>query len=356
MNALVFCTTILAVHSIRFQQLKSPKDLLDLETSSGREDRLSTLRNIFLNSLRSTEDETLLYKTDRKEATHLCITATNPGPIGEMRMFFRSLQRHSTKKRKYVINYITDDDSEKGILKAIREFGFSKGQGTIFNDTKLMQALDDMKIIFRHHSGIAGIAKIFVLESFSKVDRCITVDTDLFAVKPLHELYLSMQNFNDEEVIGATWRPSYPWGDRFNAGVMLYDFQKMRKLGWNDAMANMFAAGKVGGSEYNATSQRLILHWPEQEILHAALLTLHSELDPFKKPRGLNEMDKQWNMEMCRRFYNGMQNGFEGMCKRDFSLIHFNCLGDNGHPWWTDAQRYPEAKKGLQQCQIENLP
>lgn len=312
----------------------------------------NAIRSITLNSLQS-GPVSFESKVVDPNSLHLCSAVLGAGAVTEFDMFLSSLQKHRASVfhaaalsliSDYVFHCVTDVGSQVLLTDVLNRHGFESYELHILDEASILKELEAMKVKLSNGYGIAAVSKSFAYDIFANVSRCILLDTDIFAARPLVDLYVQMGSFDSEEVVGATWRPQMPWGDRINTGVVLQDFEKMRERGWAEAMGDVFDSLRIGGSDLE--NEHMVLRWADQDLMHAALMRLGNETNPNAKPRGLHAMDHGWNMEMCRHFYDGCNHSFIG-------ILHFNC-GLSEDAWWTTAP-YQSQKPVVEPC-VQGLP
>lgn len=316
------------------------------------------LRSVTLNSLQSAPVAVGTKPVDPNHV-HLCSAVIGAGAVTEFEMFLSTLQKQRvvdwhtvalSLMPDYAFHCVTDSDSQALLADAFKRTGFESYELHILDEAGILKELDNMKVKLSHGYGVAAVSKSFSYDIFANVSRCVLLDTDLFAAQPLVDLYMQIDAFDSKEVVGATWRPFMPFGDRINTGVVLQDFQKMRERGWADAMGNVFDSLRIGGSIFD--NGYMVLNWADQDLMHAALMSLSNETDPTAKPQGLHPIDYGWNLEMCRQFWDGCNHSFIG-------LLHFNCgrrVGDKtiAETWWT-SERYEHNKTIVEKC-VQGLP
>lgn len=177
-----------------------------------------------------------------------------------------------------------------------------------------------MKVKPSHRYGVAAVSKSFAYATFAAVDRCVLIDTDILAARPLVDLYMQIGAFDSEEVVGATWPPSMPFGDRIILALWRRTSKNMRERGWANAMGRVFDSLRIGGSAFD--SGHMVLKLADQDLMHAALVSLSNGTDSNAKPQGLHPIGYGWIMEMCRQFLRRVQSLLRGSPSFQLRTLH----------------------------------
>eukprot|EP00930_Biecheleria_cincta_P039413 TRINITY_DN27100_c0_g1_i1.p1 TRINITY_DN27100_c0_g1~~TRINITY_DN27100_c0_g1_i1.p1 ORF type:complete len:379 (+),score=54.27 TRINITY_DN27100_c0_g1_i1:47-1138(+) len=278
----------------------------------------------------------------------LCMVAMGESAMPELKVLLHSLKQQTRDPGARIsLHIVTDKDHEKTVKGQAEEHSFEAE--TVVMDgpvlSRIKKQVEDMHVVSEHHSGFAGLVKSFMFELFPRVQRCILLDTDLYFNSPAVDL---LNLLDKNSIMLGTWRPSEPFGDRINSGVIVQDFSKMRLPGpagktWLESMMGVAeAASKLQLSDYQSNGI-VKPRWGDQTLLHLVLLVYNGQFEASILPGGFQSLDKAWNSEMCQKFYGHCASLLDSS---EIKLGHFNCAFEEGTPWFMTA-KFEEFKSCL---------
>lgn len=168
-----------------------------------------------------------------------------------------------------------------------------------------------------HYSGVFGLMKLTLTKALPDfMDKVIVLDTDVFFLTDIAELWRLFECFNSQQAIGLVenqsewytgklWKNYKHWpalGRGFNTGVMLFDLKKLRQIKWHNL--------------WRLTAEKQLLSLlstvlADQDVINAALKD--NPLIVYKLPC-------EWNIQLS-------DNAQSATCYTDvidLKIIHWN--------------------------------
>lgn len=169
----------------------------------------------------------------------------------------------------------------------------------------------------RHYSGIYGLMKLTLTEILPEsLDKIIVLDTDVFFLANIAELWSQFHNHSEKQAIGlvenqskwylgSLFRNYKPWpalGRGFNTGVILLDLRKLRLLKW----AHLWRL-----TAEKELMNLLHTHLADQDIINAVI-----KENPFL----VHKLPCEWNIQ----FSDNTQSEECYGDVTDLKIIHWN--------------------------------
>ncbi|XP_065647225.1 xylosyl- and glucuronyltransferase LARGE2s isoform X2 [Hydra vulgaris] len=190
--------------------------------------------------------------------------------------------------------HFISDISGRHVLQVLFKTWMLKQVGVSFYDAEKLKADVDW-IPNTHYSGVYGLMKLTLTRALPEfLSKVIVLDTDVFFLTDLAELWAFFNNFTEDQAIGLVenqsqwytgklWKKYKIWpaiGRGFNTGVMLFDLQKLRKFQW----ANL----------WRMTAEKQLLNLfstvlADQDVINAALKD---------NPQIVYKLPCQWNIQL----------------------------------------------------------
>eukprot|EP00794_Sanderia_malayensis_P017939 gene17939-19730_t len=149
------------------------------------------------------------------------------------------------RKHPLHFHFISDSSAQLALKKLFDTWLLQQVLVTFYDTEKSKPFID--WIPNRHYSGIYGLMKLTLTELLpDSLDRTIVLDTDVFFLADIAELWSQFHNFTKRQAVGLVENQSKwylgnlfknykPWpalGRGFNTGVILLDLRKLRRLKW----------------------------------------------------------------------------------------------------------------------------
>jgi len=282
------------------------------ESLGGGEEEAGAVALLALRRGRAPEEERY-----QEDAVHVCAVAVGQNSTEELSELLRSVLYHRGALRP-VFHVITDDTTRSGVREVFRNASWDHAHLISLPTASVSQQLAELHVTSSTY-GLAVLSKSFLWQFLPGVERCILIDTDTLLVAPLAELQGVFSAFGERQVVAAVWRSTYRVGNKINTGVVLHDFGRQRASGWPSAVRASHRMMVMAGSRQLADG-RLDLVFPDQEILHGALMAYSNETDPSSMPGGLLALDTRWNNELIQKLH--------GLCSTPPriapGILHFN--------------------------------
>lgn len=212
--------------------------------------------------------------------------------------------------------HFISDEAAHLVLKTLFETWKLQQVLVSFYDTEKLKSHIEW-IPNRHYSGIFGLMKLVLTETLpSSLHQVVVLDTDVFFLADIAELWSLFHKFSKTEAIGLVENQSKwylgklfknlkPWpalGRGFNTGVILMDLQKLRRLKWSHL--------------WRLTAEKELMnlhhtHLADQDVINAALKD---------NPYLVYRLPCVWNIQLS-------DNTQSEQCYGDVSslkLIHWN--------------------------------
>ena len=267
--------------------------------------------NIFAEDFIPTEYENNTLVT---ETIHFCLIAAKTETASELRILLKSILLHARRSNVF-FHIVVYEGAENSVPDLFREMCAFENLRYEFIYVDLHKYLMDMfqnhVMIRNRHSGIYGLAKLFMFKIMGDLDKCLVIDTDIiFAVDPIFLWNFMIPKLETEFAISAADNKPKPY---FNSGLMLQNFGLMRRLNFTRfyVLDELCPKNKTNGSVYyNCGSDQSILKRIRK-----------------RRPNLFILFPKSWNLILCENFYNfTFTNHTEG--DLFFGAAHFTCLPD----------------------------
>lgn len=168
-----------------------------------------------------------------------------------------------------------------------------------------------------HYSGVYGLMKLTLTKALPDIlDKVIVLDTDVFFLTNIAELWKLFEKFSTQQAVGLVenqsewytgklWKKYKHWpalGRGFNTGVMLFDLQKLRQIGW----ANL----------WRMTAEKQLINLlstvlADQDVINAALKD---------NPQVVYKLPCEWNIQLS----DNTQSEYCYEEVTDLKIIHWN--------------------------------
>ena len=246
---------------------------------------------------------------------HICQIVAKAAYALEVDMFVRSVILHARRSEVF-FHFIATEGAEETLPQIFQTIthAFVNVKYEVVEVLNLTTYLNDKfqnNVRFFHPwSGIYGTGKIFMYDLLPNVNKCIVIDSDtLFGIDPAFLWNEAKLHLQPPVTLATTWSPT---PEHFNSGVMVHDFERMRKIGFSRfiTMKGCKAVKENGKESFRCEhDQHLLLQ----------ILKDHGELFYL--------LNISWNLDNCSRYkkfkFDSFYDKFTGYF---FGVVHFCCF------------------------------
>ncbi|KAL3879090.1 hypothetical protein ACJMK2_031404 [Sinanodonta woodiana] len=253
---------------------------------------------------------------------HFCIAAGELGILEELKPLLKSLVLHA-KRTDIILHILTGNDSEReirNILERIPDTPVKFMYDLVrLNRTYIISESLKNNIAISHHSGVWGMSKAYMHEIFKNVKKCIVLDVDtVFGTDPAF-LWDEFSNLEDQQAISMRITNKSEKYTMINSGVMLQDFEKLRKIHFSKFY---LSAAKMGQCSHSPDESGLRFKCSDQALTFGIYKNNNSHF--------FQTLQVCWNLEKCLGFGFYKFQRYVDSLGIFFGLVHLNCLrGEN---------------------------
>ena len=246
---------------------------------------------------------------------HFCLVVAKAATALEVDMFVRSVILHARRSDVF-FHFISTKGAEKALPQIFDTIthAFVNVKYEVVEVPNLTAYLNKKfqdNVRFGHPwSGIYGTGKIFMYDLLLSVNKCIVIDSDtIFGTDPAFLWNEAKLHLHPPVTLAITWSQT---PENFNSGVMVHDFERMRKIGFSRLIT------MKGCKAIKENGKKSFLCEHDQHLL-LQLLKDHWELFYL--------LNVSWNLDNCFGYRNFKFDWFCDMFTGYFfGVAHLCCF------------------------------
>ena len=190
------------------------------------------------------------------ETIHICLTIGGVSAAMEARFAIKSVYVHARRNEVFFHRLVTEN--ARIIIEQLFKELHCPNVKILYEfvkfDASLIEAkAKDVRVRINHHSGVFGISRSFMYSIFTKVDKCIIIDTDLVYGTDPYFMWSLFQHI-DPPFVGMF---KHGASDKTAcAGVLLQNFAMMRDIHfeelYKEVIPNRCKPAKDNASEFES--------------------------------------------------------------------------------------------------------